>query len=443
MMKALIRVEGEAVRTDGGLPRLHDDRRAEYTRRDEHTLVLGNQPHPSTPPVTWRSTSMEVDPDVITIAPPWARTLLYVCCSVLLTAVAFCVFGKVEQTGTARGIVQFAGGSHTLASQATGVVSEVKVGPGDRVEEGQPIVTLDSAAGAAALLEAERGVTRAQAMMNDFRLVEKPLVGRQQAQLERRVAILRARVGSQVATSQRLRGKEETYRRLEQAGLASTLDRGAVNEEVAASTREHLRVEDDIAQTEIAATNLAREAEAKELLLSNQLREATDHRDSVKLGVAQNAVLAPRAGRVDSVVVKSGDTLTPGTAVARILPLDAPLQVVAFAPDADRGFLESGMEARVELDQFPPSEFGWVSVKVARVSSDLASKAEVKNAFGDFTNEETTGPVHGVTFNLVPGQTSAELRTRVGAGSMVTARYVLRRERLIFLLSEPLRRMWE
>lgn len=383
------------------------------------------------------------EPDVITVAPPWTRSVLHVCSSLLVAGILFCVFGKVEHTGVARGIVRFAGGSNTLASQATGVVAEVKVAPGDMIEAGQPLVTLDSAAGRSALLAAERAVARAEALHRAFERDEKKLYALEKSQLERRVAILAARSRSHGASASRLHGKEAAYERLENAGLASAIEHGNIREELAASDRERLRVEDEIAQTEIAITGLSRELEATELRLTTQLQEAIDHRDAVALGLAESAILAPRRGRVDSVVVKSGDTVTVGTAIARVLPADAPLQVVAFAHETDRGFLVPGMAARVELDQFPPSEFGWVIAKVTRVGGDLVSRAEVRSAFGDFASEEPAGALHSVELEIVEAQTPPVLRAKISAGAMVNARYVLRRERIVFVLSEPLRRVWE
>ena len=167
--------------------------------------------------------------------------------------------------------------------------------------------------------------------------------------------------------------------------------------------------------------------------------KARDHREGLVFQLAQTEVHSPQPGRLEAIVVKPGDTVAVGTVIARLVPLGAPRQIVVFLPEADRAFLREGSDVSVELDQLPAGEFGHLRARVARIASDLATQTEIADALSD---TKLTEPTFRVELALEEGAPLQALDQLLRPGSLVTARFVLRKRRLVTLLFEPLRRFF-
>lgn len=122
------------------------------------------------------------------------------------------------------------------------------------------------------------------------------------------------------------------------------------------------------------------------------------------------------------------------------MPEGAARHVVVFLPEADRAFLEEGASVRVELDQLPAGEFGSLEAKVVRIGADLATATEVSDALGAV---KVDGPAYRVELVLDEGGSLRTTDKVLRPGSLVTARFVLRKRRLAVLVFEPLERFFE
>ena len=75
-------------------------------------------------------------------------TLLVAMALLILAGLLWAVFGRAPDTVSGAGMIVPAGGFVDIGTSVSGRVTQVLVGPGDRVEKGQPVATLASGDGA-------------------------------------------------------------------------------------------------------------------------------------------------------------------------------------------------------------------------------------------------------------------------------------------------------
>lgn len=376
--------------------------------------------------------------EVLRVAPPWTRAVMAMVVCLVVVGLAVSVVGKIEQTSRARGILRVRGGSQVLATQASGTILEVRAHSGDSVASGDVIASIDSAPIKAKIFEAERDIERAKTQLEAFEKRRDSIYAERRRLLERRIALLSARAKSQGASVARFKKRRVHYDRLQAEGAISTMDQMQSHEDLAAVSRENIRLHEEISETRLQLANLAQELDAELVRLQNELRAAQDNRDALAIALTQTTITAPATGRLEAVLVKPGDVMASGATVGRLVPEGAPLQIVAFLPERDRAFVEAGTRARVELDQLPATEFGMLDARVVRVSQELASNAEIEEALGD--EPEVREPVFRVEMELADDVTSAKVAPYLRSGSLVVVRATLRERRIITVLLEPLLR---
>ena len=375
--------------------------------------------------------------EVVRVAPPWSRGIMGVATVLVVLALVATFIVKVDQTGRGRGVLRVTGGVQAVASQTTGVVLELGSRSGDVVAAGALLAKIDSTATKTAILEAERQIARAEEDVSVFVAHRDKEQAERIALLKHRAGLLQRRVQNQNASIVRLRSRLATYDRLVAEGLASALDKGAVENEVAVGQQTALQLEEEISTTHLQIANISAELATELDRRKAEGQKAKDRRDALAFQLAQTEVRSPHSGRLEAMVVKVGDAVAVGTPIARLIPEGAPRQVVVFLPEADRAFLREGAEVRVELDQLPIGEFGSLRANVVRIASDLATPAEIAEALGE---AKLDGPTYRVELAIQDGTTPKKLDQLLRPGSLVTARFVLRTRRLATLLFEPLKR---
>jgi multidrug efflux pump subunit AcrA (membrane-fusion protein) len=149
-------------------------------------------------------------------------------------------------------------------------------------------------------------------------------------------------------------------------------------------------------------------------------------------------VRAPRAGVIEALLVRAGDVVSPGKALGKLVPLAPPMEVVCFLAEKDRAFVRAGAAALLELDQLPYAEYGTLKAKVLRLSSDLASPLEVQEALGE--GQTLHAPCVRVDLAIMDPSAAVEANVPLRSGMLMDVRFTLRRQRLITLVLEPLRK---
>ncbi len=378
--------------------------------------------------------------EVLRVAPPWVRGLVGVASALtaLLLLATFLV--EVDQTARGRGVLRVAGGMQTVSSQTSGVVLDVGARSGDMVPAGALLVRVDSTTTKTALLEVERQIARADEEVATFLARRDKEQAARLALLGQRAGLLRKRMQSQNASVAKLHERLASFDRLVAEGLAPALDRAGPEGELAAAQRTSIQLEEEISATRLQAVNIAAELASELDRRKAEAKKARDRRDALAYELAQTEVRAPRAGRLEAMVVKTGDAVTVGAALARLVPEGGPRQVVVFLHEADRAFLREGADVRIELDQLPEGEFGGLTAHVARIATDLATPDDVRDALGE---GKLDGPTYRVELEIANDDAVRRLDRLLRPGSQVTARFVLRKRRLASLLFAPLKRLFE
>jgi multidrug resistance efflux pump len=369
--------------------------------------------------------------DVIRVQPVWARSVLAVATAFVLAALVGVFVVRIEQTGRGRGVLRVKGGAQSVVASTSGIVLELGAHSGDAVSEGGLLARLDSAPTKAALLELDAEIARAEADVVAFSARRDKEHAARVMLLKQRGDLLSSRARRQQATALRLREKIAVYDRMIQGGVASPLERGEVENELATAEQRVLELEGDRSATDLQIANITADLSDELAKLRSRVESAKNRRAALEVQLRQTEIRAPRAGRVEALVAKVGDRIDVGAPIARIVPRGAAREVVVFVPEADRAFLRENTDARIELDRLPPGEFGRLHARVVRIGADLASPAEVAEVLGSVALE---GPAYRVELALADDRDIAE------PGALVTARFVLRKRRLATFLFEPLRR---
>jgi multidrug efflux pump subunit AcrA (membrane-fusion protein) len=112
--------------------------------------------------------------------------------------------------------------------------------------------------------------------------------------------------------------------------------------------------------------------------------------------------------------------------------------VVSFLAEKDRAFVKPGDDVRLELDQLPYAEYGTLQAKVIRISDDLASPYEIREALGE--DQKLDAPAYRVELEITDAASLHAAQVRLRTGMLMNVRYTLRRQRFITLVLDPLRR---
>ncbi|WP_242345366.1 HlyD family secretion protein [Anaeromyxobacter terrae] len=410
-------------------------------RRDREPAPEVEQPKPA--PRLFRDEALkhrlayEEGRGLVRVSPPWTWALLWIVVAGLVAALAASFVGQVEVTGRGRGILRPAAGVRALTAQLGGTVTRVEARSGDRLRSGAPLLRIESPAVQAQLLEADREL---DAVRTQYSTVSS----QQDHHYTEQIESLRARaqrMGEQIAS---LKGSAALHARRVQADLG-LLGKGLLSEMAVAESRDGLAqaerqlsaAEQTLDQTRQELASL--ESRRQEELWNRQQLVATaqNKRDALALVLQQSVIQAPDDGTVE-LLVKPGEVIQPGQVVAKLVPVDSPLQGVSFLAERDRAFAKAGDEVQLELDQLPHAQYGTVRARVTRISDDLASPAEIRDALGD--EQRNVPPSYRVELEITDAAAAEAAHVKLRTGALLNARFTLRRQRLVTLVLKPLQR---
>jgi membrane fusion protein len=190
----------------------------------------------------------------------------------------------------------------------------------------------------------------------------------------------------------------------------------------------------------------ALEAQRRELPIRAQAQRGEIDRDLALLS-AQSAenearqrivVRAPQDGVVTGVVAGSGQTVTPGVALASLLPSGARLQAHLFAPSSAVGFLRPDQKVQLRYQAFPYQKFGHQSGAVLQVSRSPLQAAELAGLPLQAGAVAGAEPLYRITVQLDQQSVAAYGQAQpLSPGMQLEADVLLDRRRLIEWLFEP------
>lgn len=160
---------------------------------------------------------------------------------------------------------------------------------------------------------------------------------------------------------------------------------------------------------------------------------AQAERDAAEQDASQRLVVrAPQAGTVSNLLAEPGQSVTPASALAVLVPEGATLQAQLYAPSSAIGFVQPGQTVRLRFEAFPYQKFGQQPGRVMAVSRTPLASLEL--AALALPAEGAGGePLFRITVAL-EGRPTVPLI----AGMRLQADVLLERRRLVEWLFEPL-----
>lgn len=188
------------------------------------------------------------------------------------------------------------------------------------------------------------------------------------------------------------------------------------------------------------------EAQRRELPLRSQAQRGEIDRDLALLSqqsaeneARQRIVLrAPQDGVVTGVLAVSGQTVTPGVALASLLPADARLQAHLFAPSSAVGFVRPDQKVQLRYQAFPYQKFGHQSGSVIQVSRSPLQATELAGLPLQAGAGGGAEPLYRITVQLDQQSVAAYGQAQpLSPGMQLEADVLLDKRRLIEWLFEP------
>ncbi|WP_266064291.1 HlyD family type I secretion periplasmic adaptor subunit [Brucella intermedia] len=209
----------------------------------------------------------------------------------------------------------------------------------------------------------------------------------------------------------------------------------------------------DVATTEgtklletVAAENASKklEAERNSDELEQEVIKARKRRELM-------TITSPIDGTVQlSSITTVGQVVAPNTELMRVVPADARLEIEAFLPNKDIGFVEVGQPAIIKVEAYPFTRFGILEGHVIRVSADAIPEPDAQQMESTITqNARSTIPtgnvprVQNLVFPVTIGFNATTLMVEgrpmpVAPGMSVTVEIKTGQRRILEYLFSPL-----
>jgi hemolysin D len=180
------------------------------------------------------------------------------------------------------------------------------------------------------------------------------------------------------------------------------------------------------------------------------LDEANQRLIKAEIRLANMTLRSPAAGIVQaSVIYTIGQVVTPAQDIMRIVPETKTLEVEAYIPNKDIGFIEIGQDVAVKVESFPYMRYGMLAGKVSSIAYDAIPMADAAQIEGNpaSTSESQTfagaqrvqNLVFPITITLERPELMVEGRMiPVSPGMAVTAEIKTGSRRIIEYLFSPL-----
>lgn len=372
---------------------------------------------------------------------PIALALMLTICALVVAAIAWCWFGRIDIYATARGKIEPEGHAKVVQPLDPGKVSQINVVEGQSVRIGDILLTLDPSEIEAAVIAASEQVMSAHAeavrrqaavasmisgnlrspvaivwpddITESARRREERVLAGDLKELAAKLDSLAAQLVEREAAVKQLDGSIAAEQKLlevlnERVVLRQTLldkaagTRTSLLDAMQSERETQMQLAGDMGRRNqaIAAVTslLAEQSQTVESFLAENTRKISDARrladekaaDQGTLRVrSQRMILrAPADGVVQSLAVTTpGQVVTMGQEVMRIVPASAPVTIQVYVTNEDIGFVSPGQKAVVKIDSFPYVRYGTLDATVVEVAHDAIPADAANRALANPINK--------------------------------------------------------
>ena len=304
--------------------------------------------------------------------------------TVLLSALAWGVWGAIPTESNGEGILLRRGGVSDLVAPGAGQIEDVLASVGDVIEKGQPVARVRQD-------EMQRQITDREAKLADLRrdLEERQRYAREQGRLrDRDLAQQRANLELSIKTletdivllSRRLEEQEELLKDglvTKQTVVATQQELNAKREQLEAKRLELNGLESKRLES---AQQLDRELE----VLESSLRDLELEIRELRAKLAENVrIVSSHAGRVLEVLVDRGAVVNPGAPILSLEVMSEELVAYLFVPASDGKRVQPGMEVRISPSTVKREEYGSMLGKVTKAAAFPATQRSMLLLLGN------------------------------------------------------------
>lgn len=192
-------------------------------------------------------------------------------------------------------------------------------------------------------------------------------------------------------------------------------------------------LESSIANVKQRLTVIRAEFESQHLteLADVESRIAAFEQEKIKTEkrVTLHTLKAPVSGTIHQLSIHTiGGVVTPAQALMHIVPDEGSIEIEAWLPNKDIGFVSEGQRAEIKVETFPFTKYGMINADIIQVSHDAVSDENLGLVYAMQVDlHKTTMQVGQKIVNLTPGMA-------------VTVEINLGKRRLIEYLLSPLLR---
>lgn len=377
--------------------------------------------------------------DILRVSPLWSWAVILTVAALVAAGLAFSILARVEIIERGPGILRPEGGVRLLTAPGSGVVSKILARTGDNVRAGDPILRLDFPQLQGAVLEADRALNAHSQEYSPVEKCQAALFDQQIATGKNRIKQLEQEIASLCRARGRSSARMVANQELYKHGIIGRFAMQEFEDQFEGAQRSVAASEQSLTQARQELTALETQRRQQIWKQSTEETLARAKRQALELSLRQTLILSPVDGIVDGVVLRPGDQVQTGGLTAKVIPIGTPLVVMAFLREKDRAFVSVGDAVVLELAQYPYSEFGTLRGRVERIGTDLASTTEIIEAFSS-TEARRESPSFKVDIRLEPAPGS---KLALRPGMILEARFTLRRQRLLTIALDPLRRWLE
>ena len=397
------------------------------------------------------------------------------------------VFGKISGAVVVPGTIIIDTERKTVQHLEGGIIDTIHVREGDRVDEGQSLITLKSVTVNSSVDMANKNLILFLAARNryeaekslfqpirwDSELLElaqkynsRDVLESEQKMFEARRASYQSQVellDSQIAqVSQQILGLREEMN-AEKAIIATLaeelkakrilvekkyLEKSQVLElerQLATHKGSHGKLRQTIAATEQEKSGLQLQKEGLTIGIIEQAAREMNELDSKILQTREQLrplrdtqerldVLAPVSGRIVGLEVHSpGGVISPGQKLMDIVPEDSPLVAEVHIPVHEIADVHVGREAQAQLDAFDRSTTPLIPAKVSSIAAD---RQEEQTSMGMV-------PYYLCYVQLFPESAETSREIYISPGMPVTIFITTRKQTVLSYILEPLLRNWD
>lgn len=376
---------------------------------------------------------------------------------VLLALVAVALFlslAHYTRRATAPGVLVPDRGLIRLVPAAAGTVIERRVGEGQAVKAGdvlfvlaleRPLLAADGeelvkkslderSRSLAAAARQQQGLASARRAALERRLLA---LEREQAQLDNEAQLQRQRLALAEQALQRLQA-------LQAEQFISAAQVQAKSEELLGLKAQAQSLARQRASLERERAELEGERQTLPLVAGGAVggieREAAQlaRESAEQQGERRVVVRAPQSGTVSALLAEPGQSVSPSSALASLVPEGARLQAQLYAPSSAVGFVRPGQRVQLRFEAFPFQKFGHWPARVVEVSRVPLAPAELAALALPAAAASAGEALFRITVALDEPDAAAREPMPLVAGMRLSADVLLERRRLIEWLFEPL-----